>query len=225
MSLLWSKLDYISDRIQLILSENCVEVYETHMDKFNKDGWVNKVYKNEYIRRAHIDIVDARELKGMWMMHCCIFPNVNNSSPIFGYDVIAGKDKITGFFHDFSPVSETNPMLRYFEEITSKLEWKKTREMPEWAKNIFSDNIIAAGNIKVDDITDLNNFDVVLVNLEYFLKNVELYQTDYDYKDKHNKYAFYQKQNPHTPKVMKSLGLPEKDVDMFISECLFPEIK
>jgi hypothetical protein len=225
MSLLWSKLDYISDRIQLILSDNCVEVYETHMDKFNKDGWVNKVYKNKYIRRAHIDIVDARELKGMWMMHCCIFPNVNNSSPIFGYDVIAGKDKITGFFHDFSPVGETNPMLRYFEEITSKLEWKKTREMPEWAKHIFSDNIIAAGNIKVDDITDLNNFDVVLINLEYFLKNVGTYQTDYDYKDKHNKYAFYQKQNPHTPKVMKSLGLPEKDVDMFISECLFPEIQ
>ena len=40
-----------------------------------------------------------------------------------------------------------------------------------------------------------------------------------------NYYAQNQKQNPHTPKVMTSLGLAEEDVRIFIQECLFPEIQ
>jgi hypothetical protein len=40
-----------------------------------------------------------------------------------------------------------------------------------------------------------------------------------------NYYAQNQKQNPHTPKVMTSLGLNEADVTAFIQDCLFPEIR
>jgi hypothetical protein len=40
-----------------------------------------------------------------------------------------------------------------------------------------------------------------------------------------NYYAQNQKQNPHTPRVMVSLGLSEDDVQHFIQECLFPEIR
>jgi hypothetical protein len=39
-----------------------------------------------------------------------------------------------------------------------------------------------------------------------------------------NYYAYNQKQNPHTPRVMTSLGLDEEDVNTFIQNCLFPEI-
>jgi hypothetical protein len=39
-----------------------------------------------------------------------------------------------------------------------------------------------------------------------------------------NYYAQNQKCNPHTPRVMVSLGLSEEDVQHFIQECLFPEI-
>ena len=39
-----------------------------------------------------------------------------------------------------------------------------------------------------------------------------------------NYYAQNQKCNPHTPRVMVSLGLSEEDVTHFIQECLFPEI-
>ena len=42
------------------------------------------------------DVVDARESKGLWMMHVCIFPNLDNNGPIYGFDVIAGKNKMTG---------------------------------------------------------------------------------------------------------------------------------
>jgi len=42
-------------------------------------------------------------------------------------------------------------------------------------------------------------------------------------REKQNRYCAYQKQNPHTPKVMESLGLDPEDVRTFIDECLFPE--
>jgi cyanate lyase len=40
-----------------------------------------------------------------------------------------------------------------------------------------------------------------------------------------NYYAQNQKKNPHTPRVMVSLGLSEDDVQHFIQDCLFPEIR
>ncbi len=43
-------------------------------------------------------------------------------------------------------------------------------------------------------------------------------------REKQNRYCYYQKQNPHTPKVMESLGLPADDVKHFIEDCLFPEV-
>jgi hypothetical protein len=38
-----------------------------------------------------------------------------------------------------------------------------------------------------------------------------------------NRYCYWQKQNPHTPKVMASLGLDEAMVHDFIHQVLFPE--
>ena len=38
-------------------------------------------------------------------------------------------------------------------------------------------------------------------------------------------YCHNQQQNPHTPNVMKSLGLNEQDVDKFCTDMLFPKLK
>jgi hypothetical protein len=224
MSIIWDRLLDLSDQIETVLTNYSVQINEEGMEKFNQPGWVNKVFANENYRRAHIDIVDARENKGLWMMHCCIFPNVNNNSPIFGYDVIAGENKITGVFHDFSPVVKNHPMSSYFKSITDSFHWKKVRTLPDWALQIFSVDMIAAGNIKSEDIVDLENLSVVIDNLEFYIENIGKFNGNSDYSEEQNRYAFYQKQNPHTPKTMKALGLNDEDVDTFISKCLFPEI-
>ena len=39
-----------------------------------------------------------------------------------------------------------------------------------------------------------------------------------------NYYCYNQQQNPHTPRVMKSLGLNEADVEKFCTDMLFPKI-
>jgi len=87
--------------------------------------------------------------------------------------------------------------------------------------------MIAAGMVKEQD--EINQIsDAVEQSLLYYLNNVGDYWCNSEDSEgivAQNRYAFYQKQNPHTPRVMKSLGLDEDDVDVFIQKCLFPEIK
>lgn len=207
--------------------ETGTETYEDHMDKFNRDGWINRTWKSDLYRRAHIDVVDAREQKGLWMMHCCIFPHLHNNAPIFGLDVIAGRKKITGFFHDWSPTLEPNHhMIDVFDNMVSNYNWKKERVLPDWAKSIFTESMVAAGN--VSDETELNAL-IELSNksIDQYLQSIRLYHnttTETETIKAQNRYAYYQKQNPHTPRTMTSLGLDSTDVEFFIQKCLFPEI-
>lgn len=201
-------------------------IHEPGMDRFNQPGWVNKVWASSQYRRAHIDVVDARETKGLWMMHCCVFPHTHNPAPIFGFDVVAGRNKITGCFHDFSPAGDVfHPMIDWFRDEVAKLEWRKQRELPEWAKRIFTESMVAAGN--VSDEQELSQIaQMARINLKTYLETIgETNNTVLDTSSFQNYYCDNQKQNPHTPKVMASLGLKEEDITVFIQDCLFPEIR
>ena len=202
------------------------EINEPGMNRFNQPGWVNRVWTSENYRRAHIDVVDARETKGLWMMHCCVFPHTHNPAPIFGFDVIAGKNKITGCFIDYSPAGDSeHPMIEYFGEEVGRYDWNKKRKLPEWAERIFSEHMVAAGNVSDEtELKQLTSLAHILVN--HYLETVgETNKTANNTTKSQNYYCENQKQNPHTPKVMASLGLSEEDVHVFIQDCLFPEIR
>ncbi len=225
-SKVWSSLIQIQQMLEKKFSETGVEVFEPGMDRFNQPGWLNKVWSSDNYRRAHIDVVDARATKGLWMMHCCVFPHTHNPAPIFGFDVVAGKNKITGCFIDYSPTGDkTHPMIDYFGDEVSRYEWNKKRALPDWAQRIFSEHMVAAGNVsdehELDQIASLAS---ILVN--HYVETVgETNNTVADTTFEQNYYAQNQKQNPHTPKVMVSLGLSEDDVQVFVQDCLFPEIR
>jgi phycocyanobilin:ferredoxin oxidoreductase len=225
MSNVWDTLIDIQCLLEKRFSETGTESFEPGMDRFNQPGWVNRVWTSDSYRRAHIDVVDARETKGLWMMHCCVFPHTHNPAPIFGFDVIAGKNKITGCFIDYSPTGDAeHPMLWYFADEVSRYEWNKPRKLPEWAERIFSRHMIAAGNVSDEtELTQIASLANILVN--HYTECVgETNNTAENTTEQQNYYAQNQKQNPHTPKVMVSLGLSEEDVRVFIQECLFPEI-
>jgi phycocyanobilin:ferredoxin oxidoreductase len=225
-SKVWDTLIEIQQLFEQSFNNTGVEVYEPGMDRFNQPGWVNRVWQSDRYRRAHVDVVDARLTKGLWMMHCCVFPHTHNPAPIFGFDVIAGKNKITGCFYDYSPTADKNhPMLEYFQHEVAKLEWRKERALPDWATRIFSKSIVAAGN--VSDDTELDQLmQMAREGIAHYLNTVgETNNTVADATFEQNYYAQNQKQNPHTPKVMVSLGLSEEDVNIFIQDCLFPEIR
>ena len=221
----WDTLIQVQDTFINEFSKTGTEVQEPGMARFNQPGWVNRVWTSETYRRAHIDVVDARASKGLWMMHCCIFPHLNNPAPIFGFDVVAGKNKITGCFVDYSPTGmPKHPMIEYFGEEISRYEWHKPRALPEWAQRIFSPHMLAAGNVSDEsELRQIASLANILIN--HYLETVSETQGQAtSTKDAQNYYAQNQKQNPHTPKVMVSLGLSEDDVNVFVQECLFPEI-
>ena len=229
MSIIWNKLIDCKDDIIAIFEENATEIQEEGLDYFNRpdSGWINRVWANDDIRRAHIDVVDARDTKGLWMMHVCIFPTLDNPAPIYGFDVIAGKNKMTGAFHDFSPTSDPDhPMIQgYFDSVENFIP-EKPRELPEWARNIFTGKMLAAGNVKTDEeATEI--IQIALSNLHAYFEEVgetkgegppDLVAACQNY------YCENQQKNPHTANVMKSLGLPEKDVDRFCTDMLFPKL-
>jgi phycocyanobilin:ferredoxin oxidoreductase len=229
MSAIWDRLIDCKDEIIDIFNEKATEYEEPGLDHFNTDdgGWINRVWRNDSIRRAHIDVVDARESKGLWMMHVCCFPQLNNDAPIYGFDVIAGKNKMTGAFHDFSPSSTfDHPMIDGYYESVENFIPKKQRELPEWATNIFTGKMLAAGNVK-DEQEAIAIIEIATNNLRAWFDEVpefdgqgdrEIVAASQDY------YCHNQQQNPHTANVMKSLGLPEKDVEIFCRDMLFPKL-
>jgi phycocyanobilin:ferredoxin oxidoreductase len=225
MNNVWDTLIGIQNLLEEKFNETGREISEPGMDRFNQPGWINRVWNSDRYRRAHIDVVDARETKGLWMMHCCVFPHIHNPAPIYGFDVIAGKNKITGCFHDFSPAGDhEHPLIDWFAEEAQRLDWNKVRKLPEWAERIFTGSMIAAGNIQEPkELEQIFNF--ANRSIKHYLSNIS--ETNFTHRNTTPNQNFYcenQKQNPHTPKVMASLGLNEEDVRVFIQECLFPEI-
>lgn len=87
--------------------------------------------------------------------------------------------------------------------------------------------MVAAGNVSQESEMEMIT-KMIHEGAEYYLKNVANYNGTYIHdtlgKEAQNRYAYYQKQNPHTPRTMTSLGLGEDDVRLFIDKCLFPEV-
>ena len=227
--MIWEKLIDCKDQIINVFDSKATEIAEEGLDYFNRpeSGWINRVWANDDIRRAHIDVVDARDTKGLWMMHVCIFPHLNNPAPIYGFDVIAGKNKMTGAFHDFSPSADPeHPMIQGYFESVDHFVPEKQRELPEWARNIFTGKMLAAGNVKTDEeATEIIR--IALDNLHAYFDEVGATKGEGDpsiVSACQDYYCHNQQQNPHTANVMKSLGLPEEDVDKFCTDMLFPKI-
>lgn len=220
MNKIWDKISNLAEHIEQKFKETGYkEPSNTH--DYN---WYNSIYSSMRYRRAHVEIVDKRESYGIYILHSTIFPHFNDRSPIWGFDAICGQNKITGAFHDFSPAGDPgHQMIKWFGARTANMKWNKQRDLPNWAKEIFSSNMVAAGNIQEqEELTDLSN--LVLDSLDYYLEQVGYtQQSGSDYHMAQNRYCYYQKQNPQVVKSMVSMGVPEPVITKFVDEILFPE--
>ena len=162
MPTIFQQLEAVAEEIQNRLSKY------SPVDEGHNFSWPNYVYTGLRFRRAHLDIVDARGTKKLYMLHLTVFPHTDDPAPIFGFDIIAGPNKVTGAFHDFSPVAQPHSMLDWFKDSVSNKSWSKVRQLPDWAKAIFSENMVAAGNIS-DEIELTQLLELVLANLDYYL--------------------------------------------------------
>jgi len=224
MSTIFDKLKQHATEMEDIISKRAFL-----LDSGDQYSWTNKVYQSTWARRAHMDIIDAIDSKKLYMMHICVFPHINDTAPLYGFDIIAGTNKVTGAFLDFSPIGDVDhPLCKYFADLVAPTEWSKPRELPEWARNIFSKQMVAAGNINTDFELD------VILNLSkqsliYYLDNIKAHRpaitnVEYNFTAQQNYYCQQQKCNPHTPRVLKGLGFSEEMAHDFIHKELFPEL-
>ena len=222
---LWNSLIQLSSKIEEILDTN----YERKDSLQLFDGWRDNIWGSKYVRKCHLKTIDNRETQKLWLMHLNIFPHEHFNFPILGFDIVAGPNKITGSFFDFSPVTNEkpeHPYLSYMRDSVKDLSWSKPRELPDWAKEIFSDSMIAAGNLKTqEEIEQLTKTCLHLV--EYYVTNMSknLYVTNpLELKKQHNLYCRNQKLNPHLHRSILSMGIPEKDKNEYVDRILFEEI-
>jgi hypothetical protein len=221
MTNIWTKAENIAEFIENKFAESGTVCNSYDLENY---GWYNKIYTSSVYRRAHLEVVDKRFTHKMYIVHATIFPHYNNSSPIWGFDIVCGQNKITGAFLDYSSCGNANnEMNNWFNLYSDKLQWNKPRELPNWAKQIFSPGMIAAGNIQDDNELKLLETSVV-DSLNYYLTNVGNYTySGADYKSAQNRYCYWQKQNPRVISSMVAMGETEQNITNFVNTVLFPE--
>lgn len=222
MSIVWDKISSLSQYVEkrFLNTSNHHTVHEEYK------GWYNAIFTSDYYRRSHIEIVDFRETHKLYILHVTVFPHINDSSPILGFDAVCGPNKITGAFYDFSVTADPlHPMQEWFKENGNRVEWRKQRTLPDWANKIFSENVVAAGFLKEEQ--ELDNFvNLAKTNLDYYLNNVGKTKiVGANFRDLQNRYCRYQKQNPHTVNSMVAMGIPREVIERFVEQTLFPEIR
>jgi hypothetical protein len=86
--------------------------------------------------------------------------------------------------------------------------------------------MLAAGNVKTEEEA-VEIIQIAVANLRAYFEEIGDFADTVDKEDTikaQNWYCYNQTQNPHTPRTMKSLGLPEADVERFCTHMLFPNI-
>jgi phycocyanobilin:ferredoxin oxidoreductase len=173
-------------------------------------GWTNHRYTSPIFRMAHVEkFVQER----FAVVHVCVFPHVNDPSPIYGFDVIAGEQKATGLFFDLSPtVQPTEPF--------TDLKVDRPRERPEWG-DIFSEHWIACRPtieefyvIAHEALLVLDNY---MLTLHQTRANIDLVVQG------QNRYCQQQKRNTHTAAALKRI-IGDELTQEFMDTVLFPEI-
>lgn len=223
MTAIWDQIINLEKKFTQVISAYCTNVSQHAVGDYT---WYNQIYSSPTFRRAHIEIVDFRETHNIYILHSTIFPHYTDPSPIWGFDAVCGPRKITGAFHDFSSGGDPeHDMMHWFKKQSSDVKWKKQRQLPEWAQNIFSPSMIAAGNISEgDELTALCN--IAIDSLEYYLSNVgKTTHKMCDFQSVQDYYCQNQKKNPHVVNSMVAMGVPKDIVVDFVDTVLFPESK
>ena len=218
---IWNKIESLAKHFEQQFDLTGEPIEGNLDDEFN---WHNTLWSSLRYRRAHVEIVDKRDTHGIYILHTTVFPHYNDPSPIWGFDAICGKNKITGAFHDFSNGGDpTHSMMKWFSDSVKLVKWTKPRTLPDWARQIFSVDMVAAGNLQEEAEVDLLCH-LAKVSLKYYLENVGITQTcGADFHMAQNRYCYYQKQNPQVVKSMVSMGIDEPVIIKFVDKVLFPE--
>jgi len=212
--------------------------FTKHLDPYEEDkhqhaddlpGWEDYFWKSDHIRKAHLKTIEPVGKNKMWLMHINVFPEFNCDLPLFGLDIVSTPTKVSGVFCDYSKIHDgvcTNLYQTYFHETVKDLSWKRERELPPWAQEIFSSDMMAAGTVKVGE--ELDQLCETAIRLqEFYLENlprVFTNNTEINTLDAQNKYCINQKMNKMLHSSILAMGIPEEIKDQYVENVLFEEV-
>jgi hypothetical protein len=205
-----------------------MDVYDNPRHTADLEGWSDWFWIGDSVRKCHLKTIEPVGKNKLWLMHINIFPSfIENNLPIFGLDIVANPKKISGCFCDYSPLVEgPHPFLDYFKKQTEGLTWTRAREMPDWAKEIFSENIVGAGSIREGEETD-QLCEMAYNLVDYYVANMNnpIYQRSkgLNTKEAQNKYCRNQKMNKMLHSSILAMGISEERKNQYVENVLFAE--
>lgn len=199
--------------------------YRSEIENDEDIIWLNDFYFNPSIRYGHLEYFKSINGK-IEVLHCTFFPSYFKNVPIYGFDVIALNNIVTGIFCDFTDCISNQPILtKKLKEIKQKYI-KNHRQLPDWA-DFFSENFISI-NTK-----DLDQKDLVKTFSDLFLDYID-YVESQNFNGEYlnpkqvknsisiqNNYSFNQRKNDKTYKAL-SAYIGQSQARSFIDTILFP---
>lgn len=181
--------------------------------------WHNRIFTAAQFRRAH---VERFEHDGHFaVLHVCIFPHLTDAAPIFGFDMIAGRDVATGIFLDFSPAVPDGPNVALRDIIPPSARARfRARPAPEGWGSIFSPDFFAIRPASRGDVTAA--LALAGTALDAYLECLGGGACgDPRAAAGQASYARGQRQNPHTLRMLARF-VGAESARHFIDEVLFP---
>jgi phycocyanobilin:ferredoxin oxidoreductase len=100
----------------------------------------NHCYQSPQFRKLHLEL--AKVGNGLDILHCVMFPDPKYALPIFGADLVGGRNgAISAAIADLSPVNTARSLPHNYQQKLSELtnpNFSQPRALPEWA-DIFSE--------------------------------------------------------------------------------------
>lgn len=227
---LFAELRHLADQLRSLFSKN-LEKYDNdkHIHTDDLPGWEDHFWKSNSIRKAHLKTIEPVGKNKMWLMHINVFPSIHCDMPIFGLDIVATPNKVSGVFCDYSKTYDgisTGLMQTYFRETVKDLSWNRERVLPPWATEIFSADMMAAGSVRPGE--ELDQLCKTALRLtDFYLESASIvpYKTTINTTAAQNKYCENQKINKMLHSSILAMGIPEDVKDQYVNNVLFEVIK
>lgn len=199
--------------------------YKSEIEDNEDIIWENNFYFNPSIRYGHLEYFKSINGK-IEVLHCTFFPSYFKNISIYGFDVIALNNIVTGIFCDFTKCPYQNLILSVrLKELKDKYI-KNERKLPEWA-NFFSENFICMSPKGLDQDVLIKEFTGLFMEYVNFVEDKNFngcYLEPEDVKKSiliQNDYSFNQRKNDKTSKALSAYIGTDKARE-FIDSVLFP---
>lgn len=188
-------------------------------------AWRNRVVRTPGFARLHVEWFAIPGEIGV--LHVCGFPRLDRALPIFGFDIVTGREKATGCFLDLSPtVPGAEPRIDAWAEAAHSVAPRlgERRTLPDWA-SMFSRHALA---VRPRDAAEVEaGLALGEASLAALLADTEQGSARQDRADPvamreaQFRYIDGQRRNDRTRRMLAGCIGPEL-ADRFIDEVLFP---